>query len=221
VSESARRPAASLLGALGVLAINFALAVAAFRQLRQGGVSTFTVMRAGTIGALILWLLLEAPLALRVASDDRRGEDRGTLRLNAVARALAVIAALAVPSVWSRWNLIESAALALFVGGFSLRLFAIHALGRFYSHKVRRTEGHATIDTGPYRLIRHPAYLGVILAHLGFALVFLNRWSLLAVLVLVVPAFVWRIRVEDPVLMQIPGYAQYASGRARLIPKIW
>jgi protein-S-isoprenylcysteine O-methyltransferase Ste14 len=210
-----------LLPALGLIAINLALASAAVRQLRSGGVSTFTVMRAATIAAMIVWLLLEAPLALRVASDDQRGEDRGTIRLNGGSRALAVIAALALPSVWTRWNAIESCALALFIAGFSLRLAAIWALGRFYSHKVRRTEGHATIDTGPYRLVRHPAYLGVILAHLGFALVFLNRWSLLAVVFLVVPAFVWRIRVEDPVLMGIPGYPEYARGRARLIPKIW
>jgi hypothetical protein len=83
-----------------------------------------------------------------------------------------------------------------------------------FAHQVRRTEGHQVVDRGPYRrpyrLVRHPAYLGVIAAHLGFALVFPDRWSLLAVLLLVVPAFVWRIAVEAPVLLQIPGYAAYA-----------
>jgi protein-S-isoprenylcysteine O-methyltransferase Ste14 len=69
--------------------------------------------------------------------------------------------------------------------------------------------------------VRHPAYLGVIAAHLGFALVFCNRYALLAVLLLVIPAFVRRIAVEEPVLMQIPGYPEYAGGRARLLPGLW
>jgi protein-S-isoprenylcysteine O-methyltransferase Ste14 len=179
------------------------------------------VMRAATIALLIIWLLLESPVALRVSTDDQRGEDRGTLLLNALSRGLALAAALAIPSIWPRWNAYQWAGLALFVLGFTLRLVAIRQLGRFYSHKVRRTEGHQIIDEGPYRLVRHPAYLGVIAAHAGFALVFLNVWSALAVLLLVLPAFVWRIHVEEPVLMQIPGYADYARGRARLLPGLW
>jgi protein-S-isoprenylcysteine O-methyltransferase Ste14 len=143
------------------------------------------------------------------------------VRLNALARGIAVVAALALPTIWTRWNAVQSTGLALFTAGFTLRLAAIRQLGRFYSHKVRRTDGHQVIDTGPYRLVRHPAYLGVIAAHLGFALVFLNAASIAAVLLLVLPAFVWRIRIEEPVLMQIPGYAEYARGRARLLPRVW
>jgi hypothetical protein len=47
---------------------------------------------------------------------------------------------------------------------------------------------------------------------------FLNPRSALAVALLVIPACVWRIHVEEPMLMQIPGYADYARGRARLLP---
>jgi protein-S-isoprenylcysteine O-methyltransferase Ste14 len=178
-------------------------------------------MRAVTIGLLMVWLLLESPVAMRVSTDDKRGEDRGTLLLNAVSRGLAVVAALALPSIWTRWNAFQTAGLVLFAAGFCFRLAAIRQLGRFYSHKVRRAEGHEIIDQGPYRVVRHPAYLGVIAAHLGFALVFLNAWSALAVAILVIPAFVWRIHVEEPLLMQIPGYAHYARGHARLLPGLW
>ncbi len=178
-------------------------------------------MRAVTIGLLMVWLLLESPVAMRVSTDDGRGQDRGTLLLNAVSSGLAVAAALALPSVWTGWNASQTAGLVLFVAGFGFRLAAIRQLGRFYSHKVRRAEGHEIIDQGPYRVVRHPAYLGVIAAHLGFALVFLNLWSALAVAILVIPAFVWRIHVEEPMLMQIPGYADYARDHARLVPGLW
>jgi protein-S-isoprenylcysteine O-methyltransferase Ste14 len=199
------------------------LTLVAVRELRERGDGTgaLHVMRAVTLSLLVLWLLLEAPLSLRLAGDDQRGEDRGTLVWNALARATALVAALAVPSLWTRWNAVESAGLGLFVAGSSLRLLAIRQLGRFYSHKVRRAEGHEIIDSGPYRLVRHPAYLGVIAAHLGFAIVFLNAASLAAVLLLIVPAFVRRILVEEPVLMRIPGYPNYARGRARLVPRLW
>ena len=178
-------------------------------------------MRAVTIGLLIVWLLLESPVAMRVSTDDQRGEDRGTLLLNALSRGLALALALALPSIWTHWNIVQTAGLVLFVAGFGLRLMAIRRLGRFYSHKVRRAEGHQIIDEGPYRLVRHPAYLGVIAAHIGFAIVFLNPLAALAVVLLVVPAFVWRIHVEEPVLMQIPGYADYARNHARLVPGLW
>ena len=191
------------------------------REARAGG-DSWHLMRAATIGLLVLWLLAEAPLSWRLSGDDQRGEDRHTVGFNAVARALALAAALALPGAWAPvWNAFQTGALLVFVAGFSLRLAAIRQLGRFYSHKVRRTDDHQVIDRGPYRLVRHPAYLGVIAAHLGFAVVFLNVASLAAVLLMVVPAFVWRIRVEEPVLMRIPGYPEYARRHARLIPGLW
>jgi protein-S-isoprenylcysteine O-methyltransferase Ste14 len=203
-----------------LVAVCVALVFALVRELeRHPGLPG--VMGAVTIGLLILWLALEAPLSARVATDDQRGEDRGTVRLNAITRGAALVAALALPSRWTGWGPFQTAGLLLFVAGFTFRLAAIRQLGRFYSHKVRRAEGHQVIGRGPYRLVRHPAYLGVLAAHLGVALVFLNTLSLLAVLLLIVPAFVWRIKVEEPVLMTIPGYPEYARTRARLIPKLW
>jgi protein-S-isoprenylcysteine O-methyltransferase Ste14 len=203
-----------------VIAAIVVLGIVAVRQLVPGA-DALHAMRAATIGLLIVWLLLETPLAFRASSDDQRGEDRGTIRINGLARGAALVASLAWPPVWTSWNWIQTAGVLLFVAGFVFRLAAIRELGRFYSHTVRRTDGHETIENGPYRVVRHPAYLGVIAAHLGFAVVFLNVLSALAVLFLVVPAFVWRIHVEEPVLMKIPGYPQYARGHARLIPKIW
>ena len=203
-------------GLVLLLAVCALLALQLGRELRAGR----GLVGAVAIALLISWLLLEAPLAARVASDDARGEDRGTMRLNAMARALAVAVALLMPAQLDAAG-VHMTGLVLFVAGFAFRLAAIRQLGRFYSHKVRRAEGHRVIDRGPYRVVRHPAYLGVIAAHLGFAVVFGSVYGVAAVLLLVVPAFVWRIRVEEPVLMSIPGYAEYASRNARLVPGVW
>jgi protein-S-isoprenylcysteine O-methyltransferase Ste14 len=217
-------PKRGLLAPALLLVACAGLALQAVHELQRidGAAPVLHAMRALTIALLVAWLLLEAPLSMRVATDDQRGDDRGTVVWNALSRALALVTALALPPIWAAgWNLVQSLGLALFVAGFTLRLLAIRQLGRFYSHKVRRTDGHEVIDSGPYRLVRHPAYLGVIAAHLGFAVVFLNAASLAAVLLLVIPAFVRRILIEEPVLMRIPGYAEYARGRARLVPRLW
>ena len=94
----------------------------------------------------------------------------------------------------------------------------------FFSSTVRiQTErGHRLCDTGPYRFVRHPGYLGMLLALLAFPLVMDSYWALgpavLAAVVLVV-----RTALEDRFLMgNLPGYPAYAARtRWRLIPGVF
>lgn len=109
----------------------------------------------------------------------------------------------------------------LFIAGIALRRSAITALGRFYSRRVRTLANHQVVTRGPYQFVRHPAYTGVIIAHTGMTLVLLNLASALTLVLLVVPAFLWRIRVEERLLSQLPEYAEYARGRRRLVPYVW
>lgn len=79
------------------------------------------------------------------------------------------------------------------------------------------------VDRGPYRVVRHPSYTGLLLSCLGIGLC-LGNW--LALLVIVVPttaAIVYRIRIEEAALVAELGepYRRYAAGRARLIPGVW
>ncbi|CAL9647900.1 hypothetical protein SUDANB146_06511 (plasmid) [Streptomyces sp. enrichment culture] len=73
---------------------------------------------------------------------------------------------------------------------------------------------------GLYRFVRHPAYTGMLLANLGFTAYFLNPFSVVA-LVLLFGAVVRRILVEERVLWTVPEYPAYATGRARLLPRVW
>ena len=94
----------------------------------------------------------------------------------------------------------------------------------FLSEMVRIQEdrGHRVCCSGPYRCLRHPMYLGVIIFVSGFPLA-MGSWYALIPAVLVVILFVIRTAMEDQTLKkELPGYREYAQRvRYRLIPGIW
>lgn len=91
----------------------------------------------------------------------------------------------------------------------------------FYSHRIRTVSQHSIVDSGPYAVIRHPAYAGMIIANAGVVLYFLNWVTLSVFLVVLVPAIILRIVMEERMLFGIGGYADFAKNRKRLFPGIW
>ena len=88
--------------------------------------------------------------------------------------------------------------------------------------RIQTERGHTVVDTGPYRLVRHPGYAGMIVFMLASALALESLWALIpAALVAVV--LVIRTALEDRTLLaELPGYRQYAQQtRYRLVPGVW
>ena len=81
----------------------------------------------------------------------------------------------------------------------------------------------AVVSTGPYRWVRHPSYTGLLLIVAGFGLAAGNWLSLLACVVLPLPALVRRIYVEEAELNRVLGdaYRSYGANTARLLPGVW
>lgn len=98
------------------------------------------------------------------------------------------------------------------------------ASNKFYGRFVRiqKERGHYVITDGPYRVIRHPGYLGVILTALGTALAIGSLWSLILTILISVLLIV-RTALEDKVLQaELEGYGTYAANtRYRLFPGVW
>lgn len=174
----------------------------------------------GFVALYLVWLAIEAKVAIGETGRESTRLDRGTLELYAAGRAATVITALALATPHSAAMMAIGA--ILFLGGVTFRLVAIHTLGRFYSHRVRLSGDQKVVTAGPYGLMRHPAYAGMLVAHLGVVLFFFS-WPALAVLgVLFVPAVVARILVEERALEQtLEGYREFQRGRARLLPMVW
>lgn len=113
--------------------------------------------------------------------------------------------------------------IALMFAGFAFRHYAIHVLGRFFTHTVATRPGQYVVETGPYRLIRHPSYAGALLTFVGMGLAMTN-WASLAVLVLAVGiSYAWRVRVEEQALSTDIGqpYRDYMQRTRRFIPYLW
>jgi protein-S-isoprenylcysteine O-methyltransferase Ste14 len=78
------------------------------------------------------------------------------------------------------------------------------------------------ISTGPYALMRHPMYLGVLVMLTGVPLA-LGSWAGLTILALALPALIFRILDEEQLLKKdLPGYLEYTHKvRYRLVPYLW
>jgi protein-S-isoprenylcysteine O-methyltransferase Ste14 len=84
-------------------------------------------------------------------------------------------------------------------------------------------EKHEMIETGIYKVIRHPAYLGYLTSLLGIGLVLGNWVGLTALVMLPLAGILYRIHVEESELLGYFGsaYQEYASRTKRLLPGIW
>jgi len=115
---------------------------------------------------------------------------------------------------------IQYAGFALMLGGVAFREWSIIVLGRHFSIVVAVETNHQLVSRGPYRWLRHPAYSGGYLAMLGFHLALGNWITTLLTAIMLLPAFVYRIRIEEQVLFSTFGeeYQAYVSRTWRLFP---
>ena len=117
--------------------------------------------------------------------------------------------------------------------GLSLAGDVFVALGLFINHLVFKEnsfggstvetfEAQKVISTGPYGLVRHPMYLGVLIMMIGIPLA-LDAWWSLVILAVATPGLIWRIIDEEKLLKKdLPGYVEYTQKvRYRLVPYIW
>ena len=106
--------------------------------------------------------------------------------------------------------------------GVLVRQWAIAVLGRFFSLNVQIVENHQVIDKGPYRLIRHPSYTGILITLIGISLAVQSLGALLVLLGVFTVSFGYRIRVEEKTLLAELGdnYANYMKRTRRIIPYV-
>lgn len=113
--------------------------------------------------------------------------------------------------------------IAFIVLGSAISWLAVRQLGRYFTVVVAVRADQPVIQSGLYRVIRHPSYAGQLLVFLGYALTLTNWISPPAVMIVIVAAYMYRVMVEEQALCQQIGapYAEYMARSYRLLPGVW
>lgn len=120
-------------------------------------------------------------------------------------------------------HLYEYGAAVLLIAGMALRWFSIYYLGKEFTVNVAIIEGHRLVTNGPYHLIRHPSYTGLLVIFLGLALHSNHMVGLLSLTFPVFLAICHRIAIEETAMQAFFGieYTQYRERTKKLIPYIY
>jgi len=109
----------------------------------------------------------------------------------------------------------------LLCSGGLLALAGVVILGRNLTPLITPKKDAELMESGPYRLVRHPIYSGIVQLAFGWAL-WVHGWLTFVYALLLLLVFDRKLRREEALLMQIfPGYAAYAARVRRLIPFIY
>jgi protein-S-isoprenylcysteine O-methyltransferase Ste14 len=220
------------------------------KRVRQVVVTTviqglFLFLAAGTVrwawgwvyvGVYLLGILINAVLLLRANPGviAERAENKGVRKWDLLWGGIAFgMISLGLPVVggldfrfgwtgdfilWLHW-----AGVGLFFLGGVLFAWAMAHNAKFATVvRVGEEGAHPVATDGPYRIVRHPGYLGACLQAVGLPLLFGSWWSCLAAAIALV-AVVIRTALEDRALQsELPGYDRLvAQTRYKLMPGVW
>jgi protein-S-isoprenylcysteine O-methyltransferase Ste14 len=200
-------------------------------QLHPAAITSFVQTHPS---ALACWLLINlASFAFEFNQwAQRRAEarktDRGSLRVLLTGTALGLTWLVASQSIAPAaaiqpTSLAFGIGAAMFLAGFALRRWSEMTLGRYFTFTVMTSSDQPVITSGPYRIVRHPGYTGVLLVVIGAGLVSGNWVGLAGWTLLVALPLLYRIHVEEDALLSALGerYRAYAAHRKRLMPLVW
>jgi protein-S-isoprenylcysteine O-methyltransferase Ste14 len=180
----------------------------------------------------VLWIVFLVYWQIKAARTKtaQRIEPAGSRVLRAVTLLVAVIL-LSTTHIPLRWLYVQlwPAGLLPFWLGAAIAvaglLFAVWArvhLGRNWSSAVTIKQDHELIRTGPYAVVRHPIYTGILGGFLGTAIA-LSQVRGFVGLALVFVGFWYKLRMEEQWMRSQFGetYAEYAQQTAALVPYLF
>ena len=123
------------------------------------------------------------------------------------------------PAAW--WPGLAAWAATLWALSLALRAWVMVSLGRFWNVRLVRRAQQPVVTRGPYRWLRHPNYLAVILEITAVPLLLGAYWTAALASIANAAVLISRIRREEAYLFTSPEYAQAFSHKARLIPGLF
>jgi protein-S-isoprenylcysteine O-methyltransferase Ste14 len=177
----------------------------------------------------IFWFVSEVVLSrmLRV-KDVREHEDRSSLKIIWLTIIASIFLGIYISKTDFTINLtygtqMYNLGIILICIGLIIRWIAIISLKKFFKVHVNVSQDQKIIKSGIYKFVRHPSYTGSLLSFLGLGVVFNNWLTLIIVFIPVLLAFLYRIKVEEKVLLGAfaTSYSEYMMNTKKLIPFIY
>lgn len=153
--------------------------------------------------------------------------DKGSIWLLAISISIGywlsfIIASTKVGRIY-HWNTFFGLGSAVIVVGLIVRVISILTLKKQFTYTVTRIENHELIETGLYKYIRHPGYLGQLIIFLGISTCLSNWLSVLLMIIPVLLGYLNRINIEEKFMVEQmgPKYLDYQKRTKKLIPAIY
>jgi protein-S-isoprenylcysteine O-methyltransferase Ste14 len=175
----------------------------------------------------LMMVLIEYPYLRRYRVKPTRDWDKHSAKLWDIANLIEpvgmVLGFTNTGRIQTGTYVIGSLGLLFLVVGITIRWAAVYTLGKYFTGTVLIKTDHRLIRTGLYKHVRHPAYAGALLAHLGIGLSFSNWFTLGFSSIPYFVAALYRMRVEENALAEAFGseYLNYAKTAKRLIPRLY
>jgi protein-S-isoprenylcysteine O-methyltransferase Ste14 len=176
------------------------------------------------------WIVPEIILAKRLPSDKlAQKQNQGSKFIVITSLYLGIflgfVAAFEVRSlsIQTHWKFVFASGIAIWWIGILIRWVSIRTLGRFFTTDIAISSGQHVVQQGLYRWIRHPSYLGGLLAVIGIGITMSNWLAMLLPVACLAAAYAYRIRIEEQALVRGlgPAYTAYMRRTWRLIPYIF
>jgi protein-S-isoprenylcysteine O-methyltransferase Ste14 len=121
------------------------------------------------------------------------------------------------------WNTLFAVGMALVAIGFVIRIYSILTLKQFFTYSIAKVENHKIIETGLYKFIRHPGYLGQLIIFIGISTSISNWISILFMMIPVTMGYLYRIKAEERFMTDQLGedYLKYQGRTKRIIPMLY
>ena len=177
------------------------------------------------ISAAVLWL--SQPGFSKQDMNSDKQSDKLSILLILIASSISVFSSVIEWAYFtpdkSQINSVTVIGFIFLLIGICFRVWSINVLGKNFTATVKITREHELIKTGPYKLIRHPSYLGAFVAIIGCPVFLNNTYTIFISCIAMIIAYYFRINVEEKTLSNHFGkyYEDYKKDTYRLLPLIW
>jgi protein-S-isoprenylcysteine O-methyltransferase Ste14 len=200
------------------------------RRIRcMAGESSMTVKLIIIIAVSYLYGFFEVLMNFRQRNHGTVAtlSDKGSLRLLYILITVGYLLSFSIGATKigriNPWNTYFAVGAVLVITGLIIRIQSMRILRQYFTYSVAKVEGHKLIETGLYKTIRHPGYLGQLLIFLGISTSLSNWLSILVMMIPVAIGYVYRISVEEIFMTEQLGqdYLNYQKRTKKIVPLIY